>query len=188
MIGSYGLELPLSLSKTGHPPGFEPAAAEAALEAARVKLHDLSKSLPGTRVEVKRWGLALHFRAAPEVAADREVWRRFRGLALGLGLNALEGRLVYEMKPKGIADKGWTMGYLVERLQPSAATFTGDDLGDVPAWDRLRQLAPSLPTLAVGVGSAEASAVMPSVCDLVLPDRGWIGRFCEALLERAEST
>ena len=116
----------------------------------------MSSGLPGTRVEVKRWGLALHFRGAEEVGEDRQTWRRFRGLALGVGLNAIEGRLVYEMKPQGGADKGWTMRYLVERLQPSAATFTGDDYGDVPAWDRLRQLSGQLPTLAVGVGSTEA--------------------------------
>jgi alpha,alpha-trehalase len=185
-MGSYGLELPPALSDTGYPPGFDPDRATRDLEAARLKLQELSHDLPGTMVEVKRWGLALHFRAVPELAADRETWRRFRGLALSSGLSAIEGRLVYEMKPRDAVDKGWAVGYLAERLQPSAAIFTGDDLGDVPAWDRLRQLSsPTLPTLGVGVGSAEAPALMPDVCDLVLPDRGAVRGFCKNLRELA---
>jgi trehalose-phosphatase len=186
-VGSYGLELPQALEASGHPPGFDGDAATASLETARRLLQEMSAALPGTRVEAKRWGLVLHFRAVPEVADDRENWRRFRGLAFNAGLTAVEGRQNFEMKPRQAPDKGWVIDYLVRRLTPSAATFTGDDLGDVPAWDRLRQLSPALPTLAVGVGSAEAPAVMDSVCDLVLPDRSLVLPLCEGLLQLARA-
>lgn len=184
-IGSYGLELPPSISETGHPPGFDPEQATADLERARLKLQQLSSELPGSVVEAKRWGLALHFRSAPELAADRATWRRFRGLAMSSGLKATEGRLVYEMSPSVGVDKGWAIGHLVQRLDPSAAAFCGDDLGDVLAWDRLRQLSSDLPTLAVGVGSSEAPAVMADVCDVVLTDRSHVRTYCEELLGRA---
>ncbi|MFY9615679.1 MAG: trehalose-phosphatase [Candidatus Dormiibacterota bacterium] len=184
-IGSYGLELPPDLSQTGHPEGFDPVSATAALERALDQLRELSSELPGTLVEVKRWGVVLHYRAVPAVAEDRAHWRRFRAIAFGLGLAAVEGRQNYEMKAEGAPDKGWVLGRLVEVLTPSAVTFTGDDLGDVPAWDKLRQLSGELPTLSVGVGSTEAPEVMASVCDLVLPGRDQVRPFCEALLEKA---
>lgn len=185
-IGSYGLEWPREISETGYPPVFDAERATADLERARRDLLELSRDLPGTIVETKRWGLSLHFRGVPGLAEDRETWRRFRALALRSGLNAIEGRKVFEMKPRDAVDKGWVIGHLVERLEPSAAIFAGDDYGDVAAWDRLRQLSSSsLPTVAVGVGSTEAPPMMPEVCDIVLPDRSHLKALAQDLLERA---
>jgi trehalose 6-phosphate phosphatase len=181
-LGSYGLELPHDLSATGHPPGFDAATAQASLETARGRLGELSRRLPGTRVEVKAWGLALHYRGAEEVGGDRAVWREFRSLAFGAGLTAVEGRLVYEMKPKDAVDKGWALQFLREKLGPGAISFTGDDLGDVAAWDRLRLMSDELPALAVGIDSPEAPPMLRQVCDLVLADRSEVGELVDALL------
>ena len=65
-LGSYGLELPPSISASGYPPGFDPPSARAALEAAGEDLQALAARWPGTRVETKTWGRALHFRGAAE--------------------------------------------------------------------------------------------------------------------------
>ena len=85
------------------------------------------------------------------------------------------------MKPKDAVNKGWAVDFLRGKLSPSAISFTGDDLGDVAAWDRLRRISGELPTLGVGIDSPEAPQMLRNVCDVVLADRTELRELVEVL-------
>jgi trehalose 6-phosphate phosphatase len=184
-LGSYGLELPAAISASGYPPGFDTATGGAALESAGRELAALARSWPGTRLEEKTWGRALHFRGGSEAAFfEPGTFDAVSKVAARHGLEASRGRLVIEIRPKG-ADKGWAVSYLTERLKPSAVVFAGDDLGDVPAWEALRRLSGTLPTLAVGIASTEVDRASMAACDVVLDGRQALPAFLRGLLELA---
>ena len=180
-LGSYGLELPPSISATGYPDGFDPASALKALRAAGNELEALIQAWPGARLEAKTWGRALHFRGGAEAAfADPATTGAIASVAARDGLEVSRGRLVVEVRPAG-ADKGSAMTLLIGRLAPSAISFTGDDLGDVPAWEELRRLASTLPAVAVAIDSPELDPGARVACDVVLPSRAALLDFVERL-------
>jgi trehalose 6-phosphate phosphatase len=184
-LGSYGLELPESVSRSGYPDGLDPEAAGAALEAAGGELEALARGWPATRLETKRWGRAVHFRGGAEATFDDpETHAAVGAVAARHGLEASPGRLVIEVRPKG-ADKGSALAALVRRLEPSAVVFAGDDLGDVPAWRELRRLSSTMPTVAAAVASPELDPSATAECDVVLEDRGQLAGFVSRLVEIA---
>lgn len=184
-LGSYGLELPDSISASGYADGFVPEAVRDALEAAARELEALIEGWPGARLEAKSWGRAVHFRGGAEATFDDPAsLTAIRAVAARHGLEVSQGRLVIEVHPRG-ADKGSAMATLVRRLQPSAAVFAGDDLGDVPAWEELRRLSSSLPTVAAAVASPELEPGATAACDIVLEGRLQLPGLIAGLLEIA---
>ncbi len=186
-LGSYGLELPDSISASGYPDGFDPAVARDALEAAGKELEGLIEGWPGARPETKTWGRAVHFRGGAEAAfEDPASLDAVTAVAARHGLEVSLGRLVVEVRPRG-ADKGSALATLVQRLAPSAATFAGDDLGDVPAWRQLRRLSSKLPTVAAEVASPELDPEAMAECDIILEGRDQLPGFVAGLLEIAQA-
>ena len=111
---------------------------------------------PGTWVEDKGEALAVHTRRTAAPQADFE---RLAGplaeLAQRTGLILEPGRLVLELRPPG-ADKGKAIRDLAAERLPAAIAYCGDDLGDKPAFDAVRELrAAGTPGLLVCSGSAE---------------------------------
>jgi trehalose-phosphatase len=182
-LGSYGLELPTELSPTGLPEGFPAADVRRRLGEARDELELRIAELPGTRLEVKPWGVALHFRGAGPDFEEAHAQRIAAEVALRHGLVVQEGRLVDDLKPREAVDKGWALRLLVERLQPSAVVFVGDDLGDRPAWEAARDL--DLPSLAVGIASTELPPSALQACNLVLEKRSELVELVTALTAAA---
>jgi trehalose 6-phosphate phosphatase len=186
-LGSYGLELPVSLSASGYPDGFDPVAARDSLAAVGHDLAALVARWPGARLEAKTWGIAVHFRGGAEADfANPSTFEEVERLAQGHGCRATAGRLVVEVEPRGAVDKGWALRYLADKLSPSAVVFTGDDLGDVPAWRAARELSTEIPALAVGIRSQEMPPSELEVCDVVLDHRGRLSGLLSALLEIAQ--
>ncbi len=110
----------------------------------------------GTWVEDKGDALAVHTRRCADPQAEFE---RLAGplAALGQrnGLILEPGRLVLELRPPG-ADKGTAIRQLAAERQPAAILYCGDDLGDMPAFDAVRELREAgTPGLLVFSGSAE---------------------------------
>jgi trehalose 6-phosphate phosphatase len=186
-LGSYGLELPESISASGYPDGFDPVAARDSLDEVEHDLEALAGRWPGARLEGKTWGIAVHFRGGAEAAyLDPATLTEITRLAQRHGCRAERGRLVIEVKPQGAVDKGWALLHLAGVLSPSAVVFTGDDLGDVPAWRAAKELGKTMPAVPVGIGSAEMPPSELEVCEVVLAGRGELADLVRRLLEMAE--
>ncbi|TBH20213.1 trehalose-phosphatase [Thermus thermamylovorans] len=118
---------------------------------------------PGVRVEDKGFALALHFREAADEAKARaclEAWLEAQGELLErLGLEALPGKMVLELKPKGV-DKGQAALRLLRRHPGRTPVYVGDDLTDEAAFRALKGLGL---TLKVGEGPTQAGGRLRDV-------------------------
>jgi trehalose 6-phosphate phosphatase len=150
---------------------FSPAAPPG-LAVARADLPGVLASAgadPGTWIEDKGEAVAVHTRRAPEPQAELDRLRApLAALASRTGLAVEPGRLVLELRPPG-ADKGEALRELVAERAPAAVLFCGDDLGDGPAFQAVRDLrAAGTPGLLVASGSAETPGVIAAEADLVV--------------------
>ena len=133
--GSHGFEL------TG-PDGTyhqNEAAAEfvPVLERAAAELSKNLAGVPGVRVEHKRFAVAVHYR---EVASERigEIVSTTHKLGARAGLRVTSGRMLVELRPDLDWDKGTTLAWIRDRIDPSASLmpiYIGDDLTDEDAFD-----------------------------------------------------
>jgi trehalose 6-phosphate phosphatase len=118
----------------------------------------------GVVVERKGLGVTLHVRTAPE----HEMWARqfAQAEAAARGLSVHAARFSYELRPPVAVDKGTVVGGLVQGLD--AATFLGDDRGDLAAFDALDRFAADGGTaVKVGVRSDEAPAELLERADVI---------------------
>ena len=88
--------------------------------------HDLPEAAP--YIKRKRWSVAFHYRAAPEIAALLEERIEAR-VTPALRLHA--GKMVYEVGPAIEHDKGTALAWLIETFHPRRVLVAGDDLTDV---------------------------------------------------------
>ena len=125
--GSHGCELRL---RDG---SLVPLAPAHDLGPARERLHSLAGSVPGLLVEEKPFGIALHYRQAPQEEA--RVGAVMAELAHGAGLALQEGKMVFELRPPG-ADKGDALRAFMAEPDFAAARplFVGDDMTDEHAF------------------------------------------------------
>jgi trehalose 6-phosphate phosphatase len=121
---------------------------------------------PKVWIEDKRLSLVVHTRrAADSDAALLSLRGPVAELASELGLEVHDGRNVLEIRLPGY-DKGAVLRRLVERFEPSAVLFAGDDVGDLPAFAVIRELrGRGRRAWGVAASSAEVSAV-DEVADL----------------------
>jgi len=151
------------LSSPPLPPGLALARADlpAVLAAAGAD--------PGTRIEDKGEAVAVHTRRAAQPQAELERLRApLAELASHTGLALEPGRFVLELRPPG-ADKGAALRELAAERTPAAILFCGDDLGDRPAFDAVRDLrANGTPGLLVASGSPETPEQITADADLVV--------------------
>jgi trehalose 6-phosphate phosphatase len=165
VLGHYGMQRweRGRLSSPALPPGL--AVARADLPAVLAS----AGADPGTWIEDKGEALAVHTRRAAQPQPELE---RLRGpltqLAGRTGLAVEPGRLVLELRPPG-ADKGQALRDLAAERSSAAVLFCGDDLGDRPAFEAVRELrADGTPGLAVASGSAETPEPIMAEADLVV--------------------
>jgi len=154
VLGAYGRQ-------RWHDGELEVPPVPAGLAVARQRLPGVladAAAPDGTWVEDKDDALAVHTRrAADPMAALEQVRAPLLKLAADTDLRAEPGRLVIELRPPG-ADKGTALTELARQRERSAVMFSGDDLGDLPAFAAVRRLrTEGLPGLAVCSGSAEVT-------------------------------
>jgi trehalose 6-phosphate phosphatase len=131
----------------------------------------------GVAVERKGLSLTLHYRSAPEQEAATEAY--VTDEALRSGLVARPARMSWELHPPIEVDKGTAVLELAEDFE--AVAFAGDDLGDLPGFDALDELAArGVATLRIAVDSAEAPIELLDRADVVVEGP-------EGLLELLES-
>lgn len=160
--GLYGLEL-----VTGPGSVTAPAAEAWRSVVAQVAAEAEASAPAGLLVERKGLSVTLHYRTAPQL----ESWsRRFAAeQADATGLVVHGARMSQELRPPLAVDKGSVVAGLAQGL--SAACFIGDDVGDLPAFAALEELASARPgfhALKVAVSSGEMAPGLRSGADLVV--------------------
>ena len=150
---------------------------------------ELRRALPpllapeGAALEDKGIALVVHTRPAadPAGALDR-LTGPVRELATRAGLEVHLGKLVVELRPPGFDKRGALLSLC--RPVPSAVLFAGDDVGDLPAFDALDELAAlGVPVLRVCSDSAEVPASLRERADLVVDGPGGVVALLEQLLD-----
>jgi trehalose 6-phosphate phosphatase len=178
VLGHYGMER--WDASTGQLQGAEPAAG---LAVVTDRLPGLLASLDLADADVEHKGLsvAVHVRRLPDpVAAFARMEAPLRELAAETDLVAEPGRFVVELRPAGM-DKGQALRSLIEETDASVVAFTGDDLGDLAAFDEVdRQRAVGLAGLLVCSGSAEVPTLAERA-DLVVDGPAGVATFIREL-------
>jgi trehalose 6-phosphate phosphatase len=160
LSGIYGLEVVRGSVREDHPSAG--AWRDVIDDVAAVSR---SRGPRGMRVENKGLSLTLHYREAPGLERDVRAWATQQAARSGLILRS--ARRSVELHPPIDTDKGTAVHHLVGDL--AAACFLGDDLGDLPAFDALDELAAAgAATVKVAVNSTEAPAELLSRADLVV--------------------
>lgn len=156
MAGSHGCEYRL--------PGcsiIQDPVAVAAKREIRAILPQLQALLAGRRgflCEDKGLSLSLHYRLA-EPGESREVVDQFRRLAQVFldqgGLELLTGKMVVELRPRGI-NKGKLVEFFLSRAPEARPIYIGDDVTDEDAFKVLAGLGPTV-KVASGPGLSAAA-------------------------------
>lgn len=165
--GSHGLELRLADGRA------LPISVRHDLGPARERLRLLAQEVPGLLIEDKPFGVALHYRRAPEQA--ERVADIMTALAGQSGLEVQKGKMVIELRPPG-ADKGDAVRAFMTEPEFAGARplFIGDDMTDEHAF----AAAADLGGAGILVGPPRPTAAKWRLSD-VAAVTDWLGRATE---------
>ncbi|HEY0607409.1 MAG TPA: trehalose-phosphatase, partial [Herpetosiphonaceae bacterium] len=193
-VGNHGLE-------RAHGDRVEPVAEATAYTAAiDAVLHAVQERvvLPGVLFENKGVTAAIHYRLAEQPdQAERLLGEILQELVALHGLLLTPGRMVWELRPPLMIDKGTVARRLVEEFALRSVIFLGDDHTDADAFRVLRELRDQsiCATLSIGVAGAETPAVVRELADVLVAGVAGVERLLvqiEAILaettSRAEHT
>jgi trehalose 6-phosphate phosphatase len=151
MVGSHGIEVEGPADKGAI---SVPTANEDDLQAVWDDFVEVANRFPGTWVETKPWGAALHTRSLAEddevrvrEAAREKIARYGDALTTRLGQGIIESSLQSQTKGDGLLA-------LIREIQPDCTLFMGDDVTDE---DALAVLGPD----DVGIKVGEQPSVAP---------------------------
>ena len=162
LVGLYGLE------RSGPDGTIKPErAAERWRSAVEVAARRLASAAPtGVVVEPKGLTVTVHWRQAP----DAGEWAQAAATAEAVrtGLRAHLGRMSVELRPDVDIDKGTVTRELTAGC--SAACYLGDDLGDLPAFAALSDLArhDGMATVSIAVVDDESAPEVLEAADLTV--------------------
>lgn len=180
IAGNHGLEW---LEPTEPEPRPAPGAAGMA-----ERLDDVLGRLPempGVVPEHKGISASVHYRLAPDPEAARAAIVEALGDVEDLGLRIGHGRMIVELRPVGLGDKGSATRAIVERFGLRGVVVLGDDATDLDMFRAVDQLrgAGRLRGAIIGVGGA-AGEVLPALAqasDVVLTDPAEVAELLFAL-------
>ncbi|QDP96221.1 trehalose-phosphatase [Microlunatus elymi] len=137
VLGQYGVERWDAADDrfSGQPEPPEIAEVEAALPDLLAQL-----GLSGARTEHKGRAIGVHTRELPDPGgAFTELLPALSELATAHGLRLEPGKYVLEIRAAG-SDKGDALRDFASEVKARQIIFIGDDLGDLPAFDAVRDL------------------------------------------------
>jgi trehalose 6-phosphate phosphatase len=135
LLGSYGIEEVRHGTWHVHPAANEWLGV--VHDASRLLANELGSS-PGIRVEEKSVSVAVHWRqAADQEAAAARVRQVTASIAAATGLRLEPGKLVEELRPPIEMDKGSAVSEMLTKKKLVMSAYAGDDLGDLPALNRV---------------------------------------------------
>jgi trehalose 6-phosphate phosphatase len=137
----------------------------------------------GAWLEDKEFAVAVHTRRI----ADPDRWagpidQAVRRIAERHGLQVIPGKLVWELRPPVRADKGDAVRRVVAESGARVVVMVGDDLGDLPAFAAVTELAAKgHDGLRVAVRSLEAPPQLLAQADLIVEGPAGVRDFLERL-------
>ncbi|HEY8059126.1 MAG TPA: trehalose-phosphatase [Acidimicrobiales bacterium] len=160
LAGLYGLELAVDDQRLDHPQsGNWREVVDDVAGRAEVR------GPAGVVVERKGLSLTLHYRTAPDQEAATAAYAAEE--AHRSGLVARPARMSWELHPPIEVDKGTAVLDLADDF--AAVAFAGDDVGDLPGFDALDELADrGVATLRIAVDSPEAPPELLERADIVV--------------------
>jgi trehalose 6-phosphate phosphatase len=178
--GNHGTEW---LEPDAHAPVVAPEAASI-----RERLDAVLSRLPdaaGVIVEHKGLSASVHYRNAP----DPELTLREVLGAIGdvgqYGLEIRHGRMIVELRPIGLGDKGSAVRAIVERFGLRGVVVMGDDITDVDMFRAAAELRDDgrVSGAIIGVGGAdgEVPEAVARAVDLTLTDPREVAALLSAL-------
>lgn len=184
VLGAYGAERwDAADNMFGGQP--EPPAIGAVEPELRSLLTELR--LAEVRVEHKGRAIGIHTRELEDPAAAFATLMPVLGdLAARHGLRLEPGKFVLELRAPG-SDKGGALRALIAETQARQVVFIGDDLGDLPAFDAVRQLREhGLPGLLVCSASAEEDALTEHA-DVIAPGTDGVAAWLTGLADQLDT-
>lgn len=170
MAGSHGLERTRSGDRIVAPP-----VPEALGKAVHV-LRSVQDHYPGVLIEEKPFGVAVHFRLAP----DAEEACRFAAneVASETGMVVQPGKMVFELKPSNGTKGGALRSFMAEPpFLTTRPVFLGDDLTDEHGFEAANELGGA----GILVGEERPTAAMYRLPN-VRAVRDWLNAACEVLV------
>jgi trehalose 6-phosphate phosphatase len=152
IAGNHGLEWL-------EPDEQEPSATPA-LAAIRERLDEVLARVPelaGVLREHKGISASVHYRSAPDPGAARAAILDALGDVAPYGLRIGHGRMIVEVRPIGLGDKGSAVHAIVERFGLRGAVVMGDDVTDLDMFRAVADLraAGRIRGAVIGVGGAD---------------------------------
>jgi trehalose 6-phosphate phosphatase len=181
VLGQYGVERWNAAENEYLLPPAPPQIKAVAGELPEL-LHSLD--LAAARVEDKGRAIAVHTRSLPDPkAALAKLADPLRDLAARHGLAVEPGKNVWEIRALGV-DKGATLRAVVAETGARQVIFAGDDLGDLPAFQAVRDLATAgVVGLLVCSASAEEDA-LAELSDVIVDGPSGLAAWLNELAER----
>ncbi len=165
LSGLYGLETRVAGVVEDHPDAERWRTVIAGITDSTMSAAGGRPLPPGVLLEPKGVSITVHYREVPEAEADVLAWASAVGEDSGLEVRPAKRSV--ELHPPLAVDKGTSVRMLSEGCHTVA--YLGDDLGDLPAFAVLDELAAQgLTTCKVAVTSAELPEAMAAAADLVL--------------------
>lgn len=159
VVGLYGLEWRVGGEHRSLPGAEDWRATIAELSAAA------ERRFGADVVEAKGLSLTVHYRNNDELAGPIRQWAAEQAERTGVELRP--AKRSFELHPPLRRDKGTAVLEMATGLD--AVAYIGDDLGDLPAFDGLDELARrGATTVRVAVESPEVPPILVSRADLVV--------------------
>jgi trehalose 6-phosphate phosphatase len=181
VLGQYGVERWNAAEDEYRMPPNPPQVSAVAEELP--KILD-SAGLGEARIEDKGRALAVHTRTLPDPkGALARLADPLADLAARHGLVLTPGKNVWEIRPPGI-DKGATLRSIVKEADARQVIFAGDDLGDLPAFYAVRELATEgVAGLLVCSASTEEDA-LTELSDVIVDGPGGLAAWLNDLADQ----
>jgi trehalose 6-phosphate phosphatase len=170
VIGNHGYERLQGGERLIHPSALGSRASVSACTAAISGIVDTTPRLNGVVVENKDLSASVHYRLVEDQGRTIELLTQLvRAIAELHELNVTEGKLVIEIRPRAVVNKGTAIHDIAQELELAGVVYLGDDVTDVDAFRALGTLrSPEIATLSVGVVSAETHAVVLDSADVLI--------------------
>jgi trehalose 6-phosphate phosphatase len=146
-----------------------------------------SVGLAGVRIEYKGRAVAVHTRLLPDPqGALVKLEGPLRELAARHRLVVEPGKKVWEIRAPGM-DKGVALRSIVDETGARQVIFAGDDLGDLPAFRAVRELASAGVAGLLVCSASTEEAALTELCDAVVDGPPGLAAWLNALAERLQS-